>query len=107
MDGIARKIIHRRPQKSTAFALPIVRNQQVVGSSPTAGSRNRQKTTNIEGRDMETWERPSDGSIPQAAQAPIDSGPAPRTTKSASASSLNRREGLKGVATAGEEAAAP
>src|SRR4029453_3908770 len=39
VDGNTRTIVYWRPSVSTAFALPTVRNQQVVGSSPTAGSR--------------------------------------------------------------------
>jgi hypothetical protein len=39
VDGFIREIIQRRPPKSIDFRLPLVRNQQVRGSSPRAGSR--------------------------------------------------------------------
>jgi len=37
-DGIIRESIRWRPPASTGFRLPLLRNRQVVGSSPTAGS---------------------------------------------------------------------
>jgi len=37
-DGILREIVYWRSPKSTDFRLPVVRNQQVIGSSPLAGS---------------------------------------------------------------------
>jgi hypothetical protein len=39
MDRIIREIVRWRPSASTDFRLPMFRNQQVVGLSPTAGSR--------------------------------------------------------------------
>ena len=38
MDGIIREFIQQRPLASTDFRLPTIRNQQVDGSSPFAGS---------------------------------------------------------------------
>jgi len=39
MADILSEIFHSRPPKSAEYGLPIVRNQQVLGSSPSAGSR--------------------------------------------------------------------
>ena len=39
VDGFIRGIIQRRPPLSIDFRLPLVRNQQVIGSSPIDGSK--------------------------------------------------------------------
>jgi len=47
VDEIVRKNIHRRPSESTDFRLPTVRNQQVLGSSPSAGSTESMATGGV------------------------------------------------------------
>jgi len=39
LDRIIREFVRARPLTSAAFALPTVRNRQVIGSSPIAGSK--------------------------------------------------------------------
>jgi hypothetical protein len=38
MDKNIRNLVHRRTLRSSDFRLPTVRNRQVIGSSPIAGS---------------------------------------------------------------------
>jgi len=47
VDEIVRKNIHRCPSESTDFRLPTVRNQQVLGSSPSAGSTESMATGGV------------------------------------------------------------
>ena len=47
MDENPNKTFHPRPLKSSGSALPIVRNQQVLGSSPSAGSNQNQVLTAV------------------------------------------------------------
>jgi hypothetical protein len=44
VEGILKEIIQWRPRESTDFRLLRIRNQQVIGSSPIAGSKNRELT---------------------------------------------------------------
>jgi hypothetical protein len=41
VERILEEIIQWRPRESMDFRLPRIRNQQVIGSSPIAGSKNR------------------------------------------------------------------
>jgi hypothetical protein len=66
VDGFPSKSVQSHPPRSTDFRLPTVRNQQVIGSNPRAGSN---QINNL-ARDARRWQRRGPVMVPRGLLVP-------------------------------------